>query len=162
VQADPSSISYWSSAVPTASFPARIQFASALSKPSDASSPATLFVVAGLLHDAEGMVPTNDSYISTDNGNSWTCQSCKNTQPSETPNFFSPRFQAGLGAAPNGALYLLGGLSSITDPDAQPLQELWSSTDSGVTWANLVQNGPWGLSAKEGAPSVHFDANNDM
>jgi hypothetical protein len=155
----PSSIGYWSSTVPPSGTtpPSVYQARSGFSTAVDPNN--AIFVVAGLSLTAAS---SNDAWMSTDSGASWSCQTCKNI---EAPAF-SPRHNAGLGINPVAGsqggftMYLIGGIED--GGSGLPVNDQWNSTDQGITWNLMGTNRPWGLRTVDETPSVLFDTSQNM
>lgn len=73
----------------------------------------------------------NDVWRSLDGGNTW------HELVKEAP--WPPRTAQSLVAMPGGTVLMLGGLG----PADAPLNDVWRSTDGGLTWLRLHQEAPW-------------------
>ena len=98
-------------------------------------SAAELYVIGGV-SGISTETPRDDVWRSTDRGESWDKISSPGISPpaGTTPRFF-PMDDSFTSAVLGNALYVMGGRDRSTTIPTQ-LNQVWSSTDRGVTWTN--------------------------
>lgn len=139
----PTSVNWWSSAVPSTAPPSLTDAATTLD-----SASGRLYIIGGKTSAGQ---PTNDVWTSTNSGAAWTCESCLSTSS------FSARSLAAAAVNHQHTAFLLGGTDGT-----ETWQNLYSSTNFGADWTLLTNNGPWLLQVNLGAPSMLFDQADNM
>jgi hypothetical protein len=82
--------------------------------------------------DSSGNVYKNDTWRSTDNGATWTLVNASSG--------WIPRFAHGTLAIPDGSILLFGG---GRNDGSVVKNDVWRSTDSGLTWAQVNAGADW-------------------
>jgi len=118
-------INFWTSQVPTSTFPARYDFTAVIDKFD------RIFVIAG----SEKSGPSNDVWWTGDTGTTWTCSTCNALNATR----FSPRYYAGTAAIGNSMLGIAGGYSINGN---LAFNDVWMSTDQGTHWS-FIGNAAW-------------------
>ncbi len=107
-------------------------------------------VVSGGIYGVTGDgLYKNDTWISTDRGNTWSKQSNEGGWPARELHSCAVKS--------DGTITLAGGYIGI--PSQGNVTDAWTTTDYGKTWTQLTPNGGWGGNTRYAAALEYTDAN---